>query len=841
MKTFLFLPNLRALRLEKLNLDEHDLCGLLESWSFIRNLTELHVLGNQPGHVYFWKNGFSTSLTLGGINLTSAVATILGRILPEMSSLQTLELTGVEGSHLQTKELGTLFGRLHTPLLLHKLCISGYNVRGSLVPLLTRVRFLPNLTIPWLRVLNMDEDIQCGLLESLNLIPHLTSVRIESKPLVHGDCSSPTLTLTSNSSGLRTSKSLNLHGISLTPQTAASLGRSLPEMLSLETLELTGHGETLHVEETEALFGGFNKILRLSNLNVFPGFFVTGSIAPLTNSFHFFPNLVRLCLVGFNMDKHNVCGLLQSLQILPKLTELSVFGGGNPMHCGTAKENPVSGFRHDALRKLELNDTDLTPAVALALGRLLPRMLSLQYLKLLGFPGNVLSAEEIKALFGGFNKTLPLVALILKGFGTRGCLGPLAKSFRFFPKLEQCHLGELSDGFDMDGHNSCALLESLRFIPNLKVLSVKGQLLGDAHCCAAEVNTVASITHETLERLGMGHNTLKRLELDGLTITPVTAALLGLLLPKMSSLQVLRLTGVYGRILEAENMEASFGGLSKSWPLCKLTHSGFSARGYLSLLIESPHSFSSLKELWLKKLAIDEHDQCGLLEIIGRIRNLTTLLVHVSGDKCLDSFHYYLSKLNSRSEALDRVDLDGISLTPAVAAALGKLLREMPSLQDLQVIGRFGGTCILRAEEMEALFGGFNKTMPLCQLTITDFRARSSFAPLNKSFRFFPGLAELHLTNLNMDEHDLRELLESFQFISNSNLQFLNLSRNPLGHAVRSIVPYVINLKKLRYLWIDETGCSEEDLIRVQEALPGIKVEGAEKFPWGRMYPEILE
>ena len=77
-----------------------------------------------------------------------------------------------------------------------------------------------------------------------------------------------------------------------------------------------------------------------------------------------------------------------------------------------------------------------------------------------------------------------------------------------------------------------------------------------------------------------------------------------------------------------------------------------------------------------------------------------------------------------------------------------------------------------------------------------------------------------------MYKYDLNGLLESFQFIP--NLQGLNLSRNPLGHAVTSIVPYVITLKKLRSLWIGYTGHSEEDLnyVRdtVQQALPELKI-----------------
>ena len=982
-----FFPNLRELHLEKLNLSEHDLCGLLESWSFIRNLKELHVCGNQPGHAYFSTLGFSATLILE-VNLTLAVATTLGRILPEISSLQTLRLSGGDGNVLQNKEMEALFGKLHTPLPLHELDVGSYNMRGSLAPLIKGLRFFPNVMNLALHKLNMDEDDQCGLLESLKFIPDLTSLRVQSKPLVQEHCGTPILTLTSESSALRTSKSLNLNGISLTPATIAWLGRSLPEMSSLETVKLTGwmDARILQAEETNALFGGFSKIMPLADLNVFSGFNVIGSIAPLTNSFCFFPNLVRLCLVGLNMDEYNLCSLLESLQFIPQLLELKVYDGGvSPKHCRTTTAKPVSGFTHKALRKLELTDTELTPAVAVVLGRLLPEMLSLQNLRLQGpwFSQSVLKVEGMEALFGGFNKRLPLVELYLSCFSTKGCpCGPAAKSFRFFPDLEQLNLRE----FVIDEHNLCALLENLKFLPNLKELELKSH----AQFFPVKVDTLPSITHNTLERVKLDgvsitsvndtlpsitHNTLEQLRLDGISLTPVTAALVGRLLsevssletieltgvyesilqavemealfcgfnktlplhwvtlrnfnirgclaklckgfhafpnlkrlklenirlseldlcslleslrfirsvrelsvkskrhdqghahpylsftleaherlhlvdinltpaavaalgrslPEMSSLQVLQLTGVY--ILQADEIEALFGGFNKTLPLSELTLSGVSVRGCLSPLIKSLYFFASLKELKLENLAIDEHDQCDLLKSFGFIRNLTTLSVRVSGKKCLDSFNYYASGLKTVvSHAHDRVDLHGINLTPAVAAKLGQLLRDMSFLQELTLTGMDGN--VLGAEEMEALFGGLNKILPLYRLVFSYFRVRGSFASLHKSFRFFPNLKELHLSVLNMNEHDLPGLLESFQFIP--DLQVLNLSGNPLGHAVTSIVPHVINLKKLRYLRIDETGLSEEDQIyvrdTVQQALPGIQVEGAKTSPWYRSF-----
>ena len=70
---------------------------------------------------------------------------------------------------------------------------------------------------------------------------------------------------------------------------------------------------------------------------------------------------------------------------------------------------------------LELSGISLSPAAAAALGRSLPEMSSLQVLKLTRLNGSILEAEEIEALFGEFNKTLPLSRHTLSGFSVRGC------------------------------------------------------------------------------------------------------------------------------------------------------------------------------------------------------------------------------------------------------------------------------------------------------------------------------------------------------------------------------------------------------------------------------------
>ena len=88
-------------------------------------------------------------------------------------------------------------------------------------------------------------------------------------------------------------------------------------------------------------------------------------------------------------------------------------------------------------------------------------------------------------------------------------------------------------------------------------------------------------------------------------------------------------------------------------------------------------------------------------------------------------------------KTLQYLTLIGVSLTPAVAAALGRSLPKMPFLTDLELSGVNGS--LLQAKEMEALFGGINETLSaLRKVFVLNFNARRSLAPLTKRVHFFP-------------------------------------------------------------------------------------------------------
>ena len=213
---------------------------------------------------------------------------------------------------------------------------------------------------------------------------------------------------------------------------------------------------------------------------------------------------------------------------------------------------------------------------------------------------------------------------------------------------------------------------------------------------------------------------------------------------------------------------------------------------------------------------MDERDLSDLLESLSFLPNLETLCVESKGLAPADSSAAEVNRTvySVLHRNCKKLRLKGISLTPAIAAMLGQLLPNMSSLTELKLTGLDGS--VVPAEQMERLFDGFAENLPVKTLSFSNFSVRSCLAPLTRRLSCFPDLTCLKLKNLNMDEHDLRGLLESFRLVP--NLTFLNLSGNPLGHAVTCIVPHVINLTKLGYLYLNGTG-SEEDLNAVRQGL----------------------
>ena len=122
-------------------------------------------------------------LGLCKMNLTSAVAESLGRLLPELSALETLMLSGSDGCNLQQKEMEAMFGRFSRPSSLLELSITRFSARGSLASVAKNLCYFPCLQSLQLEDLDMGEADLCSFLENLKYIPDLEGLYLMDNPL----------------------------------------------------------------------------------------------------------------------------------------------------------------------------------------------------------------------------------------------------------------------------------------------------------------------------------------------------------------------------------------------------------------------------------------------------------------------------------------------------------------------------------------------------------------------------------------------------------------------------------------------------------------------------------
>ena len=122
-------------------------------------------------------------LGLRKMNLTSVVAESLGRLLPELSALETLLLSGSDGCNLQQKEMEAMFGRFSRPSSLRVLSITRFSARGSLASLAKNLCYFPCLEVLQLEDLDMGEADLSSFLENLKYIPDLQQLYLMDNPL----------------------------------------------------------------------------------------------------------------------------------------------------------------------------------------------------------------------------------------------------------------------------------------------------------------------------------------------------------------------------------------------------------------------------------------------------------------------------------------------------------------------------------------------------------------------------------------------------------------------------------------------------------------------------------
>ena len=163
-------------------------------------------------------------------------------------------------------------------------------------------------------------------------------------------------------------------------------------------------------------------------------------------------------------------------------------------------------------------------------------------------------------------------------------------------------------------------------------------------------------------------------------------------------------------------------------------------------------------------------------------------------------------------EQLRHLVLDELTMTPNLAAALGRSLSKLRSLRLLTLKGATKQSSVevvdikllFRLDKLEKLYLGF--------LTM-----RRNFTTFIQSLQFSPSLFQLDLRELDLTGNDVCSLLESVSR-HNPRLTRLGLQGNHLGDSVTSIIPYIRRLTCLTNLLIDRDDCSEEGWRNLKDA-----------------------
>lgn len=348
-KNLHFFPNLRRLWFIGLNIEEYDFCSLLESCrsvpfleslSILKNLVDFNdsfILAKMKKPINSFAHSSLKEISLDGVCISSAVALVLGQLLPNISSLETLKVTRVDGNILPQWSLEALFGGIYKPLSLQKLILSTFQVRGSLYPITKSFGFFVNLNMLVLGDLAIDDFELYTFLESLSVIPCLQYLRLKIQPLSNADYSRTEGSMVARFE-LNSLRALILNDVCISSLLARALGRSIPLISSLETLELTGiKGSILKVEDMKALFDGIHETMPLRKLTL-SGFNMRGCLAPLTNKLSFLLNLEVLDLKMLNLDYGDVSGLLENLSLLRFLNKLIL--SNNPLGVAVKQITP---------------------------------------------------------------------------------------------------------------------------------------------------------------------------------------------------------------------------------------------------------------------------------------------------------------------------------------------------------------------------------------------------------------------------------------------------------------------------------------------------------------------
>ena len=629
-------------------------------------------------------------------------------------------------------------------------------------------------------------------------------------------------------------RELKLSEITPTPAVLESLSQSLPELTALQRLQMKGScgcNLVLHIPVYSSSFG----TLTITDLTEN----AAKAITRLSDVLRHKPvDKVELSVIKLTSTLADALG-----QLLSELSAVRRLSISSLNKCSDeAATKLVAPIKHKTLEKLELSKINLTSAAAEALVQLLPELSALRTLSL----GSLTecSDEVVTKLFASIKHT-NLDELYLHGINLTSAVAvALLQLLPELSSLQALSLGSLTECSD----KAVTKLVACGKYKNLDELYLHGinltsevavallQLLPELSSLQAlRLDSLTECSNKAVTKLvaSMKHKNLDELYLYGINLTSAVAEALGQLLPELSALRKLCLGSLTECSDEAvTKLVASIKHMNLDQLFLHRINLTSVVAEALGQLFREPSSLQELRlcdsdgcTLWLNfknrtieklkltKISLTSAVAEVLVQLLPKLSALRTLKIRNLTECSVEAVTRLIDGITHKT--LEELELSEMNLTSAVAESLGQLLPELSSLQTLTISGSDG--CRLQHKELEALFGRFNRPSSLTELSITRFSARGSLGSIANNLCFFPSLRELELQDLDMGEADLFDLLENLKFTP--NLECLYLIGNPLGHAVRSMIPYLLEQQELEYVCFRVGDCSEEDLEYVQQAV----------------------
>ena len=314
-----------------------------------------------------------------------------------------------------------------------------------------------------------------------------------------------------------------------------------------------------------------------------------------------------MCSLSIGFCALTSTGAVNLASLLPRFENVTLLYLSLVKCSADAVARLVAAIKHKNLKRLSLKigKINLTTAVVEALCQSLPELLALETLWIDTLDGYCLQAYNLVDLDD--SRSLPSLQI-----------GGLTDS-----SAEA--ITRLIDVFD---HNIFRELELKKIHLTPAVAEVLVQLLPKLSALRTlKIRRLTECSDEAVTRLidGIGHKTLKRLELSKMNLTSAVAESLGRSLPELSALETLVLSGSDGCNLQQKGMEALFGRFSRPSSLRTLSIACFSARGSLASLAKNLCFFPCLESLQLEDLDMGEADLRSFLENLKYIPDLQGL------------------------------------------------------------------------------------------------------------------------------------------------------------------------------------------------------------------------